>query len=738
MNATAFVLARAGPMQLAYSAGYGITLALSIVCVAYLRRHRSSAYTGDEDATRKVILPAFEPLFWVLCAIATPYTIYFLWALFHTRHAATHLSQVLTEVLLQGRQCIVYVVTIFLHQTNVSCRALCRATSLGVALAIAPVAMSAVFSHFDPAQLPAVTSPSCYYSLVVYRSGIVFYFLYLLRWPMSRANPRVIRWFCVYILGFHALVLASMTLFFHGHVTIACPTVLASALYSSVTPVWIWRLLLADTQYWRGLANLGDAPCSMDEAVSAKGFHDLLDAHRDCVIDFAHLKLQHKIGPCVYRGQLHSRYAVAVKVYSPTEITESTLAVFSQETARCATLKHPNVVTFYGMCIAPPMVCLVTELCRCSLDAFLSATHNPVRDPLLQQLALMLDAARALAYLHSFSPPFLHRDVKPGNFLLDDSHVLKLRDFSATRRLAPRDAEALPEPGAPLVMTMQGTVEYMAPEVIGGERGLAAYCESADVFGLGVVFWDILHPGREKYPDAYGNTFRIFELVLAGHRPAIQAETHPVVQDLIESAWGAEPAFRPTAAAIVRALEVLQGVVGAGAALDLYRSPRCELLRFHGASRPKLAVGISGNAVVDVLHEAHYARSVPEAVRIGHVLMDAGFLHHVTHHRGMEPTADEVYMFETSDAPLDCIGEDVSTNGAPPRAPHPRGTSSCGCRGYAQGFGEPRRHRRRSILDYTQPQPRTRKSLVPMLTVQQGDPSRLSTDSVAIALLDDP
>ncbi|EQC32889.1 TKL protein kinase [Saprolegnia diclina VS20] len=739
MNATTYVLAHARTTQLAYSAGYGITLGLSVACIAHLRRHRSSAYAGDVDATRKVLLPAFEPLFWVLCGLTAPFALFLVYLLWRSEAVAPR-SRVLPEALLQGRQCIVYVVTIFLHQTNVSARALWRSTLLSLVLAVIPVVVAAVFAHFEPVELPAITSPSCYYSLVVVRVGVMLYYLYLLRWPMSRANPRIIRLFCAYILGFHALVLAVMTLAFHEQVKPTNQTVFVTALYASVTPIWIWRLLKADTQYWRGLASATETPV-MDEAVSTKGLHDLLDRHRDCVIDFAHLKLEVKIGVCataqIYRGALHGRYAVAVKVYAPSEITEATLAVFSHETARCAMFAHPNVVTFYGMCISPPMVCLVTELCECSLEAYLAEPPPTTRAPVLDQLGLMLDAARAVAYLHSFSPPFLHRDIRPFSFLLDDQHVLKLTDFSAARRLAPRGAATpIAHPGD-VLMSMQGTVEYMAPEIIGGAKGAAIYCEAADVYSLSMTLWDILHPGRDKYPNGYGNTFRVFEMVLDGHRPSMHHEVHIALQEIITSAWGDEPHFRPSAAAIVRDLEALQVTLLCSVAGDMYRSPRCELLRFHGAPRPKLAVGIPGDALVDGLCELEYARSPQAALRIGHMLMDAGYLHHITHHRGFEGRPDELYMFETAGSPLDCIGEDeLSVQGAAPRAPVATTTATCACRSYAQGFGV-RRSRRPSTTQQrpTPAPPRPRKSKVPMLPMQDND--RLSTDSIVLALLDD-
>ncbi|CAI5726301.1 unnamed protein product [Peronospora destructor] len=48
-------------------------------------------------------------------------------------------------------------------------------------------------------------------------------------------------------------------------------------------------------------------------------------------------------------------------------------------------------------------------------------------------------------------------------------------------------------------MTVTDTVNYMAPETISCRTGLGSYGASADVYSLAITFWDILHPGREKY-----------------------------------------------------------------------------------------------------------------------------------------------------------------------------------------------------------------------------------------------
>lgn len=76
----------------------------------------------------------------------------------------------------------------------------------------------------------------------------------------------------------------------------------------------------------------------------------------------------------------------------------------------------------------------------------------------------------AIEYMHSKN--IMHRDIKPENILLDRKNVVKVCDFGFAVNCEPR-------------MTLCGTVEYMAPEMILRKP----YNHKIDIWGLGILLF---------------------------------------------------------------------------------------------------------------------------------------------------------------------------------------------------------------------------------------------------------
>ena len=145
-----------------------------------------------------------------------------------------------------------------------------------------------------------------------------------------------------------------------------------------------------------------------------------------------------------------------------------------------ARLQHPNIVRILDAGMAGDQPYLVMEYLRGgTLGAYLKVRQSI---PVDQALDIVAQLADALAYAHRRG--VIHRDIKPGNVLFDDtgSKQVLLGDFG----LACLDGEAgdrLTVAGA-----MLGTPVYMSPEAVRGEE-----CDlRSDIYSLGVVLYEMV------------------------------------------------------------------------------------------------------------------------------------------------------------------------------------------------------------------------------------------------------
>ncbi|KAL4138638.1 hypothetical protein PRIC2_002143 [Phytophthora ramorum] len=278
-----------------------------------------------------------------------------------------------------------------------------------------------------------------------------------------------------------------------------------------------------------------------------------------------------------------------------------------------------------------------------------------------------------------FSPPFLHRDIKPANFLLDNDNTLKLTNFSDSRRLPSEIPNSIANTHTnstltfPLQpkMTVTGTVDYMAPEMIGSRTGLAAYAEAADVYSLAITFWDMLYPHREKYPDTFNNHLLVFESVLSGSRPpideyeAMNEAIPPRLLDLITNSWRSDPNTRPSAQQLVSELEQIQEELLAALAQELLNDFDPEN---SGVLQPTDKM-FTGGYAVDRMEELKVIESKSEGIRLGRALMDAGFLHHAEHICNFQDNDTNLYYLDDDNIsfcqPLAILEESATSSKLP-------------------------------------------------------------------------
>jgi serine/threonine-protein kinase len=175
---------------------------------------------------------------------------------------------------------------------------------------------------------------------------------------------------------------------------------------------------------------------------------------------------------------------VALKMVHGGEFAdEEALIRFRAEAEAAAGLDHPNIVPIYDVGEHDGCPWFTMRLMQGSLADQLPRERADVRS----ECALVATLARAVHYGHQRQ--VLHRDLKPGNILLDAEGTPSVSDFGTAKRLE-RSAN-LTRTGAVL-----GTPGYMAPEqALGQVNGLTA---ATDVHGLGAILYELL-TGRPPF-----------------------------------------------------------------------------------------------------------------------------------------------------------------------------------------------------------------------------------------------
>jgi TolB-like protein len=177
--------------------------------------------------------------------------------------------------------------------------------------------------------------------------------------------------------------------------------------------------------------------------------------------------------------------------------TEAHLKRFRREAEAAASLEHPGIVPIYEVGESDGSCYFSMRFVEGGqLDEVIKRNPMSVR----QAADLISKVARTVHYAHEHG--ILHRDIKPGNILLDAKGQPLLTDLGLARLV---EAEST----VTRMKEVMGTPSYMAPEQAMGNN--AAVSSATDVYGLGAVLYQLLagHP-----PFAGGTTYETIKLVL--------------------------------------------------------------------------------------------------------------------------------------------------------------------------------------------------------------------------------
>lgn len=441
-----------------------------------------------------------------------------------------------------------------------------------------------------------------------------------MRWVYRRPSARLYaKWIAIYNLLFSVLFLIA-DLFLEA---LLCLIFSSSWIIVIGLPFLLYSTLLMDSHYWRGL--LDDQPHADNTNVSlraplmgislteqtASALTEELDASsiKAKHLNYALLSLGQPrddghqsaaVGNLLAAGGTARVYAgsykgetLAIKLIYCLELTPDIVRNFARESNKLAALnKYPHVVKLIGICVRPPSLAMALELCyfgslydvierhyqpsghismTYTTDS-LRTTHTEVyssgdKHIVLDRrtrLIMALHCSRAVAMMHSLSPPLLHLDLKAQNFLvalrsstpnerkqnLIDDHtpyIVKVADLELSTHA---DDENIRIPD---------THQWTAPELLTGKMSerQTRVSTSSDIFALACVFYEI-ETGRTPYSE-HSQDPRIVERIIGSEslRPLPTNDNMTIDHELVtlmRLCWHHDPIQRPSATIIVQLL----------------------------------------------------------------------------------------------------------------------------------------------------------------------------------------
>src|SRR5207244_3555647 len=189
----------------------------------------------------------------------------------------------------------------------------------------------------------------------------------------------------------------------------------------------------------------------------------------------------------IYRArQRHSRRFVALKrMVSYHADSRETLARFRREAEAASSLDHPNILPIYE--VGESEDGLPYFSMKYAAGGSLREAARGLRNAPRRCVALMAKVARAVEFAHNHG--ILHRDLKPGNIMLDARGEPLVSDFGLAKWL---DTST----DLTRTLTIFGTPGYIAPEQARSSR--AQLTPAADVYSLGAILFD-LFAGRPPF-----------------------------------------------------------------------------------------------------------------------------------------------------------------------------------------------------------------------------------------------
>ena len=299
----------------------------------------------------------------------------------------------------------------------------------------------------------------------------------------------------------------------------------------------------------------------------------------------SHYKIEHLLGS----GGMGHVYAardtelgrdVALKVASFDG--EDAQARLSREAQHASRLSHPHICHIYDVGRADGQLFVVMELVQ---GRSLSDLIREAPLPIANARRYGMEIADALAHAHEHG--VTHRDLKSTNVMITPKRGAKVLDFGLARMLDTHQIDALSQSQRSLTGEgmIAGTLPYMAPELLRGQRG----DQRSDIWALGVLLYEMVS-GRRPFTGATG--FEVSAGILHQEPETLPSSVPAPIRAIIQRCLEKNPNKRYQQAADVHlALEEMKGV----AKFERLRIPY--IPRRLTASVPLLVVGLALAAI---------------------------------------------------------------------------------------------------------------------------------------------
>ena len=251
----------------------------------------------------------------------------------------------------------------------------------------------------------------------------------------------------------------------------------------------------------------------------------------------------------VHCGRLDGREVAVKRIHRLVETVnrdkEKMLGDFHHECDLLERVDYPHVVKFEGAFYdeTTDTHVLVMELMTETLQQYLQRNRGQLSRQ--KQLEICISIVRGLQFLHTHTPPIVHRDLTDKNVLLDANGVVKISDLGQSRL---KTAEYF-STGQP------GSIPFMSPEAM---QDPSHYNEKLDVFSLGVLMLEV---ATQQVPCV--------NMIGIGRDPELQRrredlsrldEDHPL-RPVILSCLKDNPKKRPDIATVLTQLLAVKEVI---------------------------------------------------------------------------------------------------------------------------------------------------------------------------------